>query len=80
MTVIEKCKSLEKGNVSLLRLLYLYEFETRCHLNRWECGIDYVKEIVRLPFMDVKTLEHIAAIVNVCIYSLVNNPCSKSPV
>lgn len=64
MTVIEKCKSLENGtNLTLLRLLYLYEFEARCHLNQWED--ENVKEVLRLPFMDVKTLEHIAAIVNV---------------
>ena len=64
MTVIKKCKSLETGtNLTLLRLLYLYEFETRCHLNEWED--EYVKEILHLPFMDIKTLEHVAAIVNV---------------
>lgn len=69
MTVIEKCKTLETGsNITLLRLLSLYEFEVKCHMDKPNDGIQNITEVLHLPFMDVKTLQHLAAIANVSCF------------
>ncbi|XP_035223783.1 testis-expressed protein 11-like [Stegodyphus dumicola] len=62
LTHVAKYRSIEnRGNYNMLRLLHTYEFEVRLHMNDTSCE-EALEEILHLPYIDAKTLEHIAAI------------------